>query len=165
MPIAPTDIVLRLSGGASNTSPAASLGGAKSSTAAGTNIFDNVSSAESTSGDDEYRQVYVHNNHATLALENATAYLSAAANSGSTTLAIGVGTSAVNGTEQTVADEGTAPAGVTFSAPNNVGAALALGTIPAGQHRALWVRRHVNAGAAAVTGDGATIRIDGGYTE
>lgn len=67
MAIISTDIQYRLSGGAGNSDPAASLGGAKSSVTA-TNYFDDVSSAEATSGDVEYRCIYVHNNHGTLTL-------------------------------------------------------------------------------------------------
>lgn len=164
MPIAPTDIKFRLSGGGSNTDPNASLGGAKSSTEVGTglhNLFDIVGSAETTSGDTEYRCFYVHNAHATLALENAVIYIQSNTPSGDTSVEIAVGSAAVNGTEQTVANESTAPTGVTFSSAANLGAALALGNIPAGQHRAVWVKRIVNAGAAAYNDDQVTLRVQG----
>lgn len=159
MPIVSGDIVYRLSGGAANTDPAASLGGAKSSTAAG-NYFDDVSSAEATAGDVEYRCVYVHNGHGTLALQGAKIWVQTQTPSSDTDVAIGLGTSAVNGTEQTVADESTAPSGVTFSAPSNFAGGLALGDIPAGQHKAVWVRRTVNAAAAGAS-DNFTLRTQG----
>lgn len=164
MPITSTDIKFRLSGGGSNTDPNASLGGAKSSTEIGTglhNLFDQVGSAETTSGDTEYRCFYVHNAHATLALENAVIYIQSNTPSGDTSVEIAVGSAAVNGTEQTVANESTAPTGVTFSSAANLGAALALGNIPAGQHRAVWVKRIVNAGAAAYNDDQVTLRVQG----
>ena len=164
MAINSTDIKLRLSGGASNTDPNASIGGAKSSTEVGTglhNLFDLVSSAETTAGDTEYRCVYVHNAHASLTLTSAVAYITSNTPSTDTSFEIGVGAAAVNATETAVANEGTAPAGVTFSAPSSLGAALALGDIPAGQHRAIWFKRIVNAGAAAYTDDQATVRIQG----
>jgi hypothetical protein len=66
----------------------------------------------------------------------------------------------VNGTEQTVADEQTAPSGVTFSQPANKGAGIALGSIPAGQHRAVWVLRIV-AAAAPANNDAYTLRVEG----
>ena len=160
MPIISTDIQYRLSGGASNADQNASLGGAKSSTAASSAIFDDVSGDESAAGDVEYRCVYVHNNHGSLTLQNAVAWLSANTPSSSTDAAIGLGTSAINGTEQTVADEGTAPSGVTFSASANKAAGIALGSIPAGQHRAIWIRRTVTAGAVAAS-DGFTVRTEG----
>jgi len=164
MPITSTDLKFRLSGGAANSDPNASLGGAKSSTEIGTglhNLFDQVGSAETTSGDTEYRCFYVHNAHATLALENAVIYIQSNTPSGDTSVEIAVGSAAVNGTEQTVANESTAPTGVTFSSAANLGAALALGNIPAGQHRAVWVKRIVNAGAAAYNDDQATLRVQG----
>lgn len=159
MAIAPSDISFRLSGGASNTAPGASLGGAKSLTVvAPASIFDTVDSAESAGGDTEYRCVYVHNAHATLTMQNAVAWLFANTPNASTDIAVGVGTSAINGTEQTVANEGAAPTGVTFSAAATQGAGVALGSIPPGQHRAVWLRRTVAAGAPA-SADGCTLRV------
>lgn len=160
MPIVSTDIKYRLSGGAANTSQDASIGGAKSNTEASASLFDTVLSAEALAGDVEYRCFYAHNNHTTLTLENAVAWIQANTPSTSTTFDIGLGTSALNGTEQTVANEGTAPTGVVFSAAASEGAAIALGNIPAGQHRAVWLRRTVTAAAAAAT-DTATIRVKG----
>ncbi len=164
MPIISTDIKYRLSGGASNTDPNASIGGIKSSTEVGAglhNLFDVVGSAETTAGDTEYRCVYVHNAHATLTLDNAVAFIPTQTPSPDTSIEIGVGAAAINGTETAVANESTAPAGVTFFAAASLGAALALGNIPAGQHKALWVKRIVNAGAAAYTDDQPTIRVQG----
>lgn len=160
MPIISTDIKYRLSGGGSNTDPGASLGGVKSSTDAGSTIFDNVSSAEAAAGDIEYRCVYVHNNHGSLSLTGAKLWIQANTPSGDTTIDVGVGTSAVNGTEQTVANENTAPVTVSFSAAANEGAAISLGDIPAGQHRAVWIRRTVTAAAAAAN-DSFTLRTKG----
>jgi hypothetical protein len=160
MAITSSDIVYRLSGGASNAVQAASLGGAKSSNAASASIFDDVSSAESSAGDIEHRCIYVHNAHATLTLENAVAWIPSNTPSTSTVVEIGVGTSAVNATEQTVADENTAPSGITFVAAATLGAGVAIGSIPAGQHRAVWLRRTVSAAAAAAN-DTFTLRVTG----
>jgi hypothetical protein len=160
MAIASTDIQYRLSGGAGNTSPAASLGGAKSTTAASASIFDDVSSSEAVAGDTEYRCIYVHNAHGSLPLIGATLWIPTNTPSTTTTVDVGVGTSVVNGTEQVVADENTAPSGVTFVAAASQGAGVALGDIPAGQSRAVWLRRTVQAGTGAAS-DSATIRVTG----
>lgn len=160
MPIIASEIQYRLSGGAANAAAASSLGGAKSSNAIPGSLFDDVSGAESASGDVEYRCFYVHNNNASLALQNAVAWLSPQTLGAGQAIAIGVGSSAVNGTEQTVADENTAPSGVTFSSPTTKGAGIALGTIPAGQHRAVWVRRTVTA-AAPASANSFTMRVEG----
>ena len=158
MPIVSADIQYRLSGGAANSSAAASLGGAKSSTAVPSGLFDDVTSAESSAGDTEYRCFYVHNNHGSLSLQNAVIWISA--NTTGNRIAIGVGSAAINGTEQTVADEQTAPTSVTFSQPASKGAGLSLGTIPAGQHKAVWIRRTIAASTGA-SNDTYTIRAEG----
>lgn len=160
MAIASTDIQYRLSGGAGNTSPAASLGGAKSTTAASASIFDDVSSAEAVAGDTEYRCIYVHNAHGSLTLVGAMLWIPANTPSASTTIDVGLGTSALNGNEQTVADESAAPSGVTFVAAGTQGAAISLGDIPAGQSRAVWLRRTITSGAGAAS-DAASIRVTG----
>lgn len=149
MPIISTDVQYRQSGGAANANDDASLGGAKSSVAASASMLDDLSGAESAAGDVNYRCIYVHNNHGSLAMVNAAIFLLAQALGSGHAIAIGVGTAAINGTEQTVANEATAPSGVTFSSPTTLGAALALGTIPAGQHKAVWIRRTVTGGSAA----------------
>ena len=159
MAIISTDIQYRLSGGASNSDPALSLGGVKSSTAA-SNYFDDVSSSEAGTGDTEYRCIYVHNNHGTLSLIGAKVFIQTNTPSSDTDVAIGLGSSAINGTEQTVADESTAPTGVSFSAPTTFAGGLAIGDLAAGAHKAVWVRRTVNAGAAAYS-DSFTLRVQG----
>jgi hypothetical protein len=166
MPIVGTDIQYRLSGGAANAVPNASIGGAKSSVsvvdATLHNLFDVVSSAEALSGDVEYRCFYVHNAHATLTLTAAKIWIQTQTPDTETSADIGLAAAAVNATETAVANENTAPAGgVTFSAPANEGAALVIGDIPAGQHKAIWVRRTVNAAAAAYNTDSVIIRVKG----
>lgn len=160
MPIQASDIVYRLSGGAANASQALSLGGAKSSSTVASSFFDDVSSAEAAAGDVEYRCFYIHNAHATLTYTSAVIWIQSNTPSANTTVDIAVGSSAINATEQTVANESTAPTGVTFSAPSTFGAGLVLGNIPAGQHRAVWVKRTITAGAA-VANDGFTLRVQG----
>lgn len=160
MAIISTDIKYRLSGGAANTDPSASLGGAKSSADAPIGIFDDVSSAEASAGSVEYRCIYVHNAHGTLTLLGAKLWIQANTPSASTDVAVGLGSSGLNGTETAVASETTAPAGVTFSTPSAFASGLSLGDLPAGQHFAVWVRRTVTAGAAA-TSDSFTLRVQG----
>ena len=147
---------LHLSGGTTNTSPNAALGGARSTQAGGVvptgatanSLFDDVTGAEETAGDVEYRCVYVRN-VGTVDAQNAVIWLSANTADADTTIDIGLGTSANGGTEQTVANENTAPTGVTFSAPSTEGTGLSIGTITAASHKAVWLRRTVNAAAGA----------------
>lgn len=165
MPIVTSDIQYRLSGGASNTDPNAAIGGIKSSTAIVDatvhNLFDVVSSAETASGDTEYRCFYVHNAHATLTLLAAKVWIQANTPSTETSADIGLAVAAVNATETAVANENTAPVSVTFTNPVNEAGALTIGDIPAGQHKAIWIRRTINAAAAAYNTDSAVIRVKG----
>jgi len=158
MVILTTDIVYRLSGGSSNSLPNSSLGGVKSSVALVDNTLDNLFAdslgTESAAGSTKYRAIYVHNAHASLTMLNARLYITANTPSTDDTISIAIGTAAINGTEQTIADENTAPTGVTWStAAIDYASGLALGDIPFGQHKAIWFRRVINASAAAYNSD------------
>lgn len=159
MPIVASDIKYRLSGGTLNSDPLLSIGGAKSQVDA-VNYFDDVASSEAVAGDIEYRCLYVHNNHSTLTLTGAKVFIQTQTPSADTDVAIGLGQSAIGGTEPSAADEQTAPAGVTFSAPSSFAAGLLIGDIPPGSHKAVHVRRTINASAVAVT-DNFTLRVQG----
>jgi hypothetical protein len=165
MAITSSDIKFRLSGGASNSDVNASIGGAESSTeivdASLHNLFDIVSSAEGSAGDTEYRCFYVHNAHATLTLQSAKIYIQTQTPDSDTSVEIGLGASAVNGTEAAIANEGDAPDDVTFSTADGAGNALSIGDIPAGEHKAIWVKRIVSADAAAYNGDSVILRVAG----
>lgn len=161
MPIVASDIKYRLSGGASNTDPNASIGGVMSTTTdAPASIFDNVSSAEAAAGDIEYRCVYVLNNHGTLSLDNAKVWIQANTPNAATDVAIGLAAEGANATAAAVANESTAPASVSFSAAASEGAALSLGNLAAGQRYGVWIRYTVTAGASAGA-DSFTLRVKG----
>lgn len=164
MPIVASDLKIRLSGGASNSDVNASLGGAKSSTEVTDNtthnLFDQVSGTESNAGDTEYRGVYLHNGHGSLTAQNTHVYISSNTGSADTTIDIALAGEGLNATMETIANENTAPAGETFSAPSSYATGLDMGNIPSGQHYGLWIRRTVTAGAAAVNDDSVTIKYD-----
>ena len=144
------NIVFRLSGGAANTSAAASLGGARSTAGGGiiTNkLFDDVSIAEATAGDIEYRCFYILNTHSSLTASSVKVWIPTNTPA-QDEIDIALGSSAVNGTEQTIANEDTAPTSVSFVVANSEATAINCGTLPAGQHRAIWLRRIVPSAAA-----------------
>lgn len=162
MAIVNTDIVFRLSGGAANSDVNASLGGAKSSTVIASsvhNLFDQVGSAESTAGDTEYRCFYVHNAHGSLTMQSSKIWIQSNTPAAGSAVRIALGTSVVNGTEQTVGNESTAPSGVSWSTAVDEANALTIGDIPFGQHKAIWVERVISASAAAYSDDQATLRV------
>lgn len=164
MPITAANIGFHLSGGASNADGNAALGGVISSNAVSASLnalFDRVTGAEALVGDVEYRAIYIKNNHGSLTLYAATVWISSNTPSTDTAISIGLGTAAVNATEQTVGNESTAPSGVSFSAPSSDGTGLVIGDIPPGQFKAIWIRRTTGAAAAAYSNDTFTLAVQG----
>lgn len=170
MAVVVADIRAKLSGGASNNVPGASLGGVRSSvdlsSTALNNLFDNVSASEATAGRVEYRCVYIANVNATDTLNTVKVFMGSATPSASSKLEIGldpagIGNGATTGVATTIATETDVPTGVTFSEPLTEGAAIAVGNLPAGAGIAVWCRRTITAGAPAASGDGTTLEVRG----
>lgn len=127
-------------------------------------VFDDVLASEAAPGDTEYRLIYIKNAHTVQQLSGAVAWIQSNTSSPDTTLAIGVATEAVNANVGAIANEQTAPAGVTFGAPTNNGTGFALGDLPVAAFKGLWLRRTVSANAAATGTDAATIGWQGSPT-
>lgn len=168
MPIVASDIQYRLSGGTSNTDPNAALGGAISTAGGGlittdtlNNVWDNVSGAESSSGDTEYRAIFIKNNHGSLTLTGAKVWISSNTTSADDTIEIALAGEGINNTIETIANESTAPAGETFSAPTSFGTGLSLGNLAAGQAHGVWIKRIVSAAAAAANANPYTLSVQG----
>lgn len=168
MPISASDIQFYLSGGSGNSDPNASLGGAVSTTQISTtalhNLFDAVGSGEASSGDTEYRALFVKNNHGSIILESAVIWIQSQTTSPDTSLEIALADEGIASTIETVADESTAPSGPTFSAPSSKGSGLSIGNLGAGQYHGIWIKRIVSAAAAAVSNDTAILRVEGNTT-
>lgn len=168
MAIVPADITWPYSGGAANTSPAACLGGAIS-TAGGAviddnvlhDLFDAITAVEASTGDAEYRCFYVKNTHATLTLQAAYFWILLLTPSGGTEVDIGRDPAGKNGVAAVIADENTAPVGVTFSRVTTVGTALTLGDLLPGEFYPLWVKRTVTAGAVGAGEDYFDMAVEG----
>lgn len=162
--ITSAEIIFRLSGGAANSNVNASLGGAKSSTALVDNTLNNLFAdslgPESVAGSIKYRAIYVHNGNAANAMQNSKVYITTNTPSTDTDFSVAVGSAAINATEQTIANEDTAPTSVTFSnTATTYSNGLALGNIPVGQHIAIWFKRTVTAGAAAFNNDSVVFEV------
>lgn len=158
-PVSVDQVFLRLSGGSGNNNQAASLGGLKSQFAAPGQLFGTL--GYSASARVLYRCVYVENAGVS-SLTGATVSIQSNTPSPDTQLAIGLGTSPIGGTEQSVGSAITAPAGVTFSEPTEL-SPLAIGTIPAGQAKAVWIRLSVDADAVSFPNDGAMLSVGGNF--
>jgi hypothetical protein len=163
MPIVGTDIHWYLSGGAGNSDPNASLGGARSTTAwAGGSLhdlFDVVTGDENVASDVEYRCVFIRNEHGTITATLGKLWLLSEV-AGGTTLSLGLTTSAKNASaEGPVANENTAPTGPTFSAPTTKSAGISIPDLAPNDFIAVWIRRTA-ANTAAVNADGGTLRYE-----
>lgn len=172
MAIVAADIVWRLSGGAGNTNPSASLGGAMSTAAGGiitptktfNSVFDDLSGAETAAGDVNYRCIYATNTHGTLGLTTPKLVLSANVANIKDMIDVGLDLVGVNGTADTIVNEVTAPdPAVTFShACVDYANGLALSaTLAVGQKVAIWIRRTVTAGMGADDDENWTTEIQG----
>lgn len=171
MPIASSDIDYHHSGAASlnaaQEDPNASLGGYRASTQltnnVDNNLFDDVTGAEHTAGDVEYRCIYIRNAHATLTLTSAVVWIQSDTSGADSDISIAVGTAAINGKEQgPLANESTAPEGVTWSdAATSRATGLSLGDIPAEQHKAVWIRRTISAGSTPQAADTCSVQAGG----
>lgn len=163
MPIVQADISFQLAGGAANANPNLSLGGAISANAivdaALHNLFDIVDGDEAAAGDSEYRCLYIKNNHATLSMLSTSLFVLTESPSADSDELIALGSSAIGGVEQTVADESTAPSGVAFAQANGLANALVMGDIPAGSWKAFWIRRDILAAASAVNNDSSVFQV------
>ena len=159
MPIVSTDIELRYSGGAANTDPNAALGGAISTAGGGVvdtgvdnDLFDDVSSAEASAGDTEYRGVYVKNNHATIALTDARIWHSVDDAHAGDVIDMALADEAVTTTIETIANESTAPVGPSFSHPTSFAGGLQLNSatgLIAQAYKGVWLRRVISAAAGS----------------
>lgn len=172
MSVAGTDMNLKYSvaAAAGNTTAgvqATSLGDQVSTTqlaTSGLNVqFDDVSSAEASAGDTEYRCFFVCNDHATDSALNVTISVQTQATKSTWTVAadnIGVtAKGSASAQALTIANENTAPSG--GAGVGAFGSSASLGTIPAGSVAAFWVRRVTAASTTALTADTATLRIGG----
>ena len=112
-------------------------------------LFDDISKLESYDGDTEYRCCYLLNAHPSEPFIGCKVYIGAQP-SGPDTLMLGldpagIGDGSSTGVATSTVNENTAPAGVSFSAPSAIGAALSIGSLAPGQAQALWQRRTVPA--------------------
>lgn len=114
-----------------------------------------VDTAESAAGSTIYRAIAIYNAGA-WPIGEVKVWI--AGEPDDTTLAVAAETPSSDAIEL-VANETTAPTGPTFSTPANEGAALAIGTIPAGQWRGLWIRRVIDSSAAAAFAAGCRLRF------
>jgi hypothetical protein len=150
-----------------NTTPGTFLGKYASSSnwaGGGTNdLFADITGAQNAASQVDYAGLAIHNSNAANAAQNSVAYLSSEV-AGGASVAIGADTTAASAvgsaTAQllTIANNTTAPAGVSFSSPTTAGSGVSLGSIPVGNVKGLWVRRTAS-NSAALSNDGVTLAV------
>ncbi len=168
MAIAASDIKLRISGAnASATDPNGSYGGAMSTVSGGiivTNVLNNdmddITSAEASSGITIYHNYYYKNEHGSLTYISPKFYIDTQTNSGDTSVAMALVAEAKNVATTRLANETTAPSGITFSTPANYAGGIAIGSLDSGDYRGIWVKYIVGSSASAVL-DSYTLGIQG----
>lgn len=123
------------------------------------NLFNNIPSVKASSGVTKYACFYVKNNHGTESVTAVLAYLLQNTPSDDTAVRIGLGTAAVKTQEQSIANDETAPTGVTFVTAVDQANALALPDMAAGDYKAIWIEYVVDANASAINLDNHIVRL------
>jgi len=163
MAVRAANLKFYLSGGQFNDDPEASLGGVRSDVEwAGETIhdlFDPLTTDQSTQGYEDYRCVYFRNEDAT-SLTVIEAWLSAQPAS-DVAYAIALAAEGKNGTAELLATETQTPATVTFTAPSEKGSGLSIGTLAQYDEYAIWIRRTANEGSSYAAAATATLRCEG----
>lgn len=152
MAIVAGDLKLYLTGGAANADPLLSLGGVTSSVLFTDNtldkLFASVGPAEALAGSTKYRALTFKNTSAQTAY-GSLMHISQETSEATTTVAIAYD---ATGT-QDIANEDTAPTGLSFSTPLSLATAIALGDIVSGGTARVWFKRIVTAAATAAAAD------------
>jgi hypothetical protein len=159
MAIVATDLKFYLSGGGSNVDPNASLGGAISSSQVGSNLFDDIGTAEAAAGDTEYRAYFVKNTNATDTAYATKIWIASNTVATATSLQIAVCDEGVANTIETVGNESTAPTGPTFDDAEDEANAMTIGNLAPGEAFGIWVKRVVTSTGTAFANDTATLRV------
>jgi len=151
-----SEIGLYYTGGAANANPDLSLGGTLSSVALLTpalnNLFDNVLPTDIVAAPHvSYRCIYLWNTGADTAL-HVQVFFTDTPNTESV-LAVGF-----DSTSQSIANDTTAPVGITFTESDIVTPLSLANMASAGVHR-IWIRRTVDQGAANLNDDTAYIHV------
>lgn len=155
----------RLTGGSSNTLPSLCLGGLTSSVTISLtalhNLYDKVEISERVAGSTEYRAFDIVN-VGDAATTSQILYILSNTSSTDTNVEIGydstAGSHALNAALQTIANETTAPTGISFSQPT-LEAPITLPPIAAGQAIRVWIKWVVAAGSSAFPADSFSIRF------
>ena len=162
-----------LSGGATNSDPTLSIGGAKSSVQVSSteldSVFDDTTGDEAASGYTDYRLLYVQNDGDTDWVAPVGWFTFQPRNPASPytvngdTISAAMAAAGKNAPETAIANDHTAPADVTFANPSTKGTGVAL-TSPdyaAGDYIGVWLRRVVPSSQSYSSGNEWSYVVEG----
>lgn len=166
MAIVASDLKMYLTGGAGNTDPLASFGGAVSSTELTNGVLNNlwadITGEQASAGRTRYRCVAVKNTHGSLSLTSSKVWIDTNTTSASDTITIGLDLAGVNATPDDIANETTAPSpAVTFVTAVDKANGLNTGTVANGQYYGIWIKNVVDASASASTNNQYILKFEG----
>lgn len=132
------------------------------------NVFDDVSGAEASSGDTEYRGIGFHNDHGTLPLTACVCWIEVDTGNGEDDISYKLEAptvSDVTGAVQTIANESTEPTGGTWSDTTTKATGedcpLTDNEVGVDEWFCIWLRRVISASASAQAAEAVTMRVEG----
>lgn len=114
-------------------------------------LFDDIAGIESLQGNTDYRCFYLKNEDSST--HSAIKLWCSQQPVGDDVVRLGLDAAGINGTAATIANDTTAPAGVTFADTNSEVTALNIGTLAAGEYVAVWQKRSISAATRAAVAD------------
>jgi hypothetical protein len=149
MAIVQAELKMYLTGGAANSDPNASLGGAVSSVEVVDNtlndLWDDITGDQASAGETSYRCIAVKNTNASLTLLNSKFWIQSNTTGGDS-IKVGLDLAGLNATPDTTTPETTAPSpAVTFVTAVDKANGLNVGNVPNGQYYGIWIERTVPA--------------------
>lgn len=139
-----SELQWRHSGGSTNADPNLSIGGGISNFQVSDSIlnslFSDVSTAEALAGETSYRCLYIYNANTTDPFQGGNLWMDVLPG-GDATMSIAPDPGGLNTTPTAIADEFTAPSGVTFVNATSEITAVLIGDIPALGRYPIWVKR------------------------
>ncbi len=157
------EVEYRLSGGAANADPNASLGGVMSSVSIDSNnnpnLFANVDTSEAASGSDKYRCIFI--TPPAKNYTNVSIWISTPTLSNDTELHLAVAPEGKNVDVEVIANENVSPVGVIFTRPVQDYNALSLPDLNIGDRIGVWIKRNVKSGAAGYPNDYGRLVVEG----
>jgi hypothetical protein len=177
MAIVQGDLLFKYTGASSHdaaqTDPDASLGNYRASslitTGVDNNVFDDVTGAEASSGDTEYRGIAFHNSHGSLALTSCKFWIQVDTGNGEDDISFKgeapTTPDETSGYVQTIANESTEPTGGSWSDATSKATGETCpngsGEVGAGEWFCIWLRRVISAAAGAAAAESVTMRVEG----